>query len=120
MPGAVLAAAVESGDRVAGTLTAYATGSRRVSAESVELLAVTVGGVLHELELLGELERLGEDMQRALSSRAVIDQAKGIIMAARGLDADQAWQHLVKLSSSHHRKVRDVAADIVQRAARRH
>jgi AmiR/NasT family two-component response regulator len=61
------------------------------------------------------VERLELDMQQALSSRAVIDQAKGVLMAARGMDADQAWAHLVAISSSEQRKVRDVARDIVAR-----
>ena len=116
---AVVAAAIEGGDGTIGTLTAYFAGNPAGSDEIIELFAVTIGGVLHELALHGELERLEHDMERALSSRAVIDQAKGVVMASRGCTADEAWQHLVDLSSTQHVKLRDVAEGIVARASGR-
>lgn len=114
--GAVAVPIVPS-DEVVGTLTAY-VGSGHVELDVVDVFAVTLGGVLRELELRDELRRLEEEMRRALASRAVIDQAKGIIMADRGIDADAAWDHLVHLSSVQHVKVRDMAEEIVSRAAR--
>jgi PAS domain S-box-containing protein len=113
---AVVATAIKPGDKVLGTMTVYGTGLSPGLEDMVDLFAATLGGVLHELELREELERLELDMHRALSSRAVIDQAKGIIMAGRGVTADEAWEHLVHLSSTRHAKVRDVAEDIVARA----
>jgi hypothetical protein len=113
--GTVAATVVESGDRVVGTLTAYGP-PEAVAGETLELLAVTLGGVAHELELQAELVRLELDMERALTSRAVIDQAKGILMASLHLDANQAWEHLLSLSSTEHRKLREVAQGIVDRA----
>jgi PAS domain-containing protein len=114
--GSVVATPIESADRVLGTLTAYAQADDGPTDEVLGLLAVTLGGVLHELELHRELARLEADMQRALASRSVIDQAKGIVMAKRGIDADAAWDHLVELSSTRHQKVRDVAQQIVSGA----
>lgn len=113
---AVVATPVRCLDQVVGTLTAYAAPDESVSEETIELLAVTLGGVLHELELLGELTRLEDDMERALVSRAVIDQAKGILMSTHGIDADAAWARLVHLSSTQHEKVRDVAEHLVAQA----
>jgi hypothetical protein len=115
----VVAAPVWSGDGPVGTLSAYGRRPDAVPAESVELLAVTLGGVLRELELADELTRLEDNKNRALTSRAVIDQAKGIVMAARGIDADAAWDHLVKVSNVQQIKIRDLAASIVERAAQR-
>jgi AmiR/NasT family two-component response regulator len=37
-------------------------------------------------------------------------------MAGRGISADEAWKHLVHLSSVRHAKVRDIAEEIVARA----
>lgn len=58
-------------------------------------------------------------LRTALESRAVIDQAKGIIMAVRGITADQAFMLLVEQSQRENRKVRVVAeqfvADVVNR-----
>jgi AmiR/NasT family two-component response regulator len=99
-------------------MTAYVAAGGSDLEDLVELFAVTLGGVLHELELAEEIARLEQDMQRALASRAVIDQAKGIIMAHRGISAEEAWEHLVHLSATDHVKVRDVAEMIVARAAR--
>ena len=120
-PGTVSAVAVpvQYAERTVGVVTAYgAAGAAVVPTEVVELFAVTVGGVLHELELVRELDRLESDMHRALATRGVIDQAKGIIMGAHGVDATAAWDHLLQLSSGQHLKVRDLAQRIVDQAAR--
>jgi AmiR/NasT family two-component response regulator len=56
-------------------------------------------------------------MRQALSTRAVIDQAKGIIMADKRCTADEAFQHLVDLSSRSHMKLREVATNLVVRTS---
>jgi AmiR/NasT family two-component response regulator len=53
-----------------------------------------------------------------MANRAVIEQAKGIIMAQRRCTADEAFTILAKVSQDSNRKVRDVAAALVERAAR--
>jgi hypothetical protein len=115
----VVAVPIRTGEAVAGTFTAYSTGGTEPPVETAELLAVTLGGVLREFELHDEVARLETDMERALASRAVIDQAKGVVMAARGVDADAAWEHLVKLSNAHQVKLRELAATIVDQVVRR-
>jgi PAS domain S-box-containing protein len=116
----VSAAPVAVGDRVVGVLTVYGRGAGGPAHdEAVEVLAATLGGLAREFELMAELARTEQDMHRALASRSVIDQAKGIVMADRGVDAEAAWQHLVHLSSTQHVKVREVAEAIVARAAGR-
>jgi ANTAR domain-containing protein/GAF domain-containing protein len=59
--------------------------------------------------------KLAHQMRLAMSNRAVIEQAKGIIMAERRCTADQAFATLTKLSQNSNRKVRDIAAAIVAR-----
>ncbi|HEY2669885.1 MAG TPA: ANTAR domain-containing protein, partial [Rugosimonospora sp.] len=49
-------------------------------------------------------------------SRAVIDQAKGIIMGERRCTAEEAFAILSKVSQDSNRKLRDVAAALVDRA----
>jgi GAF domain-containing protein len=114
-----LAAPVEVGDRLVGALNVYSELLERLESVqgTVDLLAAALGAVFYELELSAELERLGEDMKRALGSRAVIEQAKGIIMVQKKCSADEAFAHLTALSSTHQRKLRDVARDIVYAAA---
>ena len=52
-------------------------------------------------------------MQEAMASRAVIEQAKGMVMAAQGCDADEAFDELRRLASGSRRKVRVVAEEVV-------
>jgi AmiR/NasT family two-component response regulator len=47
----------------------------------------------------------------------VSEQAKGILMAKRGGDADAAFQALVYLSQRRHVKLRNLAQEIVKAAA---
>jgi hypothetical protein len=54
----------------------------------------------------------------AMRSRAVIEQAKGILMARLGCDADAAFNELKTLSQHSNRKLRDLAAEIVAETAR--
>jgi GAF domain-containing protein len=66
-----------------------------------------------------EATKLAADMQAAMASRAVIEQAKGIIMVARHCSPDEAFEVLSKASSTAGRKVRDIAREIVERATSR-
>ncbi|HET6818881.1 MAG TPA: GAF and ANTAR domain-containing protein [Mycobacteriales bacterium] len=61
---------------------------------------------------------LAEQLSEALQSRAVIEQAKGIIMATDGCDAEVAFKMLVRQSQSSQKKLRAVAAEIVERVSR--
>lgn len=59
---------------------------------------------------------LAEQLAEAMKSRAVIEQAKGVLMGARRCSADEAFDLLVGVSQNSHRKLRDVAAAIVDAA----
>jgi AmiR/NasT family two-component response regulator len=61
-------------------------------------------------------QRLAGQLQEALSTRGVIEQAKGILIARQGCSADQAFQLLVQISQRSHVKLHDVARDLVERA----
>jgi transcriptional regulator with GAF, ATPase, and Fis domain len=53
-----------------------------------------------------------ETLQRAIDSRDVIGQAKGVLMQRRGITAEQAFNLLVRASQRLNRKLRDVAEDV--------
>lgn len=61
---------------------------------------------------------LAANMQRAMESRAVIEQAKGIVMANVGCDAGKAFELLVQQSQHENRKLRDIASELVANATR--
>jgi GAF domain-containing protein len=60
-----------------------------------------------------DARNLADNLQTALDSRAVIDQAKGILMERHKLTADQAFQVLARLSMQNNRKLRDIAEELV-------
>ncbi|PWW23966.1 ANTAR domain-containing protein [Geodermatophilus normandii] len=58
--------------------------------------------------------QLTEHLQVSLESRAVIDQAKGVLMERFELTADQAFDALTRVSDQTDTEVRDLAADLVR------
>ena len=58
------------------------------------------------------------NMRLALESRAVIEQAKGVLMAQRGVEADEAFDMLRDASQRYNRKLRDIATGIVESTRR--
>ena len=68
--------------------------------------------VAQHAEALDEVTSL----RRALTSRATIDMAKGIVMAERRCSPDEAFETLVSVSSRANVKVADVAAALVYQA----
>jgi hypothetical protein len=61
---------------------------------------------------------LSANLQTALQSRAVIEQAKGVLVASLHCTREEAFTHLTKQSQHANRKLREIAAEIVERAAR--
>ena len=57
---------------------------------------------------------MAENLQNALESRAVIDQAKGILMERYKLTADESFQLLARASMTTNRKLRDIADHLVR------
>lgn len=69
------------------------------------------------LEPTDELEALRhevEHLRRALSSRADIDQAKGVLMMRYGLTSERAFDVLVRWSQHANVKLRVVAVALLQ------
>lgn len=61
---------------------------------------------------------LSRQLEEALRSRAIIEQAKGVIMATTGVDADDAFILLREQSQAENRKLRDIARELVDRQRR--
>jgi len=64
---------------------------------------------------LGALHRENDQLKEALTSRATIDQAKGILMARHGVDPEEAFRLLVRMSNDTNVRVADVARALVYR-----
>ena len=101
-----------------GALNVYATqpaafastGSLGAGLEAAEVIAVAVANAEAHWQL-GEQAR---NMRLAMDSRAVIEQAKGVLMAQRRVNAGQAFEVLREASQRYNRKLRDIATGIVE------
>ena len=62
---------------------------------------------------LAERTEMSENLQSALVSRAVIDQALGVIMGQQRCTADEAFEVLRTISQNRNVKLRDIATDMV-------
>ncbi len=83
------------------------------------LFATQAAIVLANGQAYWDARTLSEQLAEAMQYRAIIEQAKGIIMATRGGNADDAFQLLARVSQRENRKLRDIAKDIVQQTQRR-
>ncbi|MBM2615850.1 GAF and ANTAR domain-containing protein [Actinoplanes sp. LDG1-06] len=61
---------------------------------------------------------LARQMREAMAHRATIEQAKGIIMAEQHCSPEEAFARLSRLSQHANRKLREVAAALVEQASR--
>ena len=52
-----------------------------------------------------------------MKTRGAIEQAKGVVMASLGVDPTTAFDVLRNMSQKSHRKLVDVARDIVEKAS---
>jgi AmiR/NasT family two-component response regulator len=59
------------------------------------------------------LERV-DQLQTALDSRVVIEQAKGMLAAWHGLEIDRAFEVLRRGARSHHLRIHDLAQQVVR------
>jgi GAF domain-containing protein len=64
-------------------------------------------------------EELRRNLEIALETRGVIDQAKGVLIAQQGFTADVAFDVLKRASQRTNRKVHEIAHEIVDAATRR-
>jgi GAF domain-containing protein len=79
-----------------------------------EMLAEQVGVALANMWDYDEVRTDAAQMQEALAGRAIIDQAKGIIMKSSGCSAEAAFDELRRISQHHQVKVADLAKLLVE------
>ncbi|MGH3921370.1 MAG: GAF and ANTAR domain-containing protein [Pseudonocardiaceae bacterium] len=87
--------------------------------ETASLFAGQAAVALSNAQTYAASIRLATQLGDALSSRAVIDQAKGILMEREGVDAETAYRMLVTVSQRSHVKLHEVARQLVDQVSRR-
>jgi len=106
---------------VAASLNFYAKRRLELSRQQMaaaESFAHQLAAAIQGVEAYRATAQLAHDMSEAMRSRAVIEQAKGIIMADDHVDADTAFAHLVQVSQQANMKLRDVAKRLVEERTR--
>lgn len=78
-----------------------------------DMLAEQVTVALANMWDYDEVRTDAAQMQEALAGRAIIDQAKGIIMKSSGCSAEAAFDELRRISQHHQVKVADLARLLV-------
>ncbi len=108
------------GGRAVGCLNIYAFSEDSFHEEDVELgrtFASQAAVALANVQVYQGARELADNLNIAMQSRAVIEQAKGMIMMQRGCTADEAFQTLVAASQARNQKLREVAQELVDQAA---
>ncbi len=106
---------------VAAALNIYSRRTRAFDDEGrtlADTFAGYAGVAIANMHVYEAQSRVAEQLQTAMQSRAVIEQAKGILMGRQRCTADQAFAQLVALSQRSNRKLRDVAHALVEDALR--
>jgi GAF domain-containing protein len=109
-------------DQVVGAINVYARGKDvfdEHAAELGELFAKPAAVAVHNAQILADALSLTVQLQTALATRPVIDQAIGLIRGRTGRSAEDAFAQLRTISQTEHRKLVDVAQRIVDDAVRR-
>ncbi|MDQ3641161.1 MAG: GAF and ANTAR domain-containing protein [Actinomycetota bacterium] len=108
-----------AGDISVGAMNLYARTLKGFSDEDEALgcdLAAAAAIVLANATAYWDSRHLAEQLTEAMQSRAVIEQAKGMLMAqSPGITADDAFDVLRRASQRENVKLRDIAMRIVER-----
>jgi GAF domain-containing protein len=104
---------------IIGTLNLFRVETGVMSDEDVAvaqgLADVATIGILQQ-RAIREADMAKFQLQRALDSRVLIEQAKGVVSHTRGVDMDEAFRMLRTHARSNNLNLRDVAAAVVDRS----
>jgi transcriptional regulator with GAF, ATPase, and Fis domain len=114
--GAVHALPMRLRDQVIGALNLFSTGTDALSQADLRigqaLADVATIGLLQERNVR-RAETIAEQLQGALNSRVVIEQAKGRLAERLGLDMDQAFALLRNRARNTNQRLTDVAHQVI-------
>jgi ANTAR domain len=115
---ALHALAMRLRDQVIGAVNIFHTSTVAVSERDIHLAQaladVATIGLLQE-RAVRHASELSEQLQRALTSRVVIEQAKGAVAERAAVDMDTAFGWLRGYARANSRRLADVAIAVVER-----
>lgn len=101
---------------VIGALNLFHLGREDMSASDVDAaqaFADVATIAILQSRAATEAQVVNEQLNHALSSRIVIEQAKGMVAEREGLDVEQSFQRLRHHARNHNLRLVDVAADVI-------
>ena len=101
----------------AGAVALYGPepGVFRGAAHDVALLVAAQGGAaVHNATLYRTCRRMVDNLHTGLESRAVIEQAKGVLHAELEVSPDEAFRLLSRYSQNTNQRVRKISAGLVE------
>ncbi len=105
-----------AGDRRIGAVNLYSRTPREWPADAMEIaqvLADMASGYVINAQTLTEAQRLNSQLQHALDSRIIIEQAKGTLAERHGISASAAFDRLRQHARARNRKLHEVAQAVV-------
>ncbi|RSM63215.1 transcriptional regulator [Amycolatopsis sp. WAC 01376] len=114
--GSFLSAPLVVGEGQAAAVNCYSShghGFAELDEKLLDLYTSAVTALLRVYARYQHARDTAEQLRTALQNRAVIDQAKGILMVVHKIDADEAFRRLVEQSQRDNLKLRDVAIRFV-------
>jgi GAF domain-containing protein len=109
-------------DKFAGSLNLYSSqphGFGDLDEALLRLYTTAAAAAIANARRYAEARALAENLGRALQSRAVIDQAIGVLIAVQGISPEEAFSDMSRQSQNTNTKLRDIAARIVEQVRRR-
>ena len=101
---------------VIGALNLFSMAPEPLSAEDQQvaqaLADIATIGILHE-RALSDGQVMTSQLQAALASRVVIEQAKGVVAEHNHVDVDEAFNLLRGYARSHSRRLGQIAGEII-------
>jgi transcriptional regulator with GAF, ATPase, and Fis domain len=113
-----LAAPLFTDDQTLGAFNLYGRDFHAfdsIDAEILDLLTSAVSRAIGDFARFKSAHDTAESIQRVLQTRAPIEQAKGVLMAMRGIDADEAFDVLRVQSQATNVPVRVLAVDFLDK-----
>jgi GAF domain-containing protein len=103
-------------DQVIGSLNLFSTQARALTDEDTQVVQALAGvatiGILQE-RAIRDSSMLTTQLRRALESRIVIEQAKGIVAERSGITVDDAFTRIRTFARAHNRLLSQTAREVI-------
>ena len=99
-----------------GAVNLYDSQPRHWSAEDLRVATIFASiatGYLAHASAARQQQRTAEQLQQALNTRLIIEQAKGVLAAKQQTTVDEAFQMLRRYAREHNARIHDVSRAVV-------